>query len=143
ERLADELRGAGISDVSVGPGEAQVLWGKLTFLVPIALATTALAEPFGAVLAEPGWRHRYERCRDEVCAVAEAEGAPQDVAGLRAFAASASPELRSSMQKDVDAGRAPELDAIGGAIVRAAVRHGIAVPATEELIALVGRRIAL
>jgi 2-dehydropantoate 2-reductase len=41
----------------------------------------------------------------------------------------------------VAAGREPELDAIGGAVLRAAARHGIPVPATEELIEIVRRRI--
>jgi 2-dehydropantoate 2-reductase len=50
--------------------------------------------------------------------------------------------MRSSMQKDVEQGRAPELDAIGGAIVRAARRHGIAVPVTQSLIEAVSRRAA-
>jgi 2-dehydropantoate 2-reductase len=46
-------------------------------------------------------------------------------------------EHRTSMQKDVDAGRRPEVDGIGGAIVRRAERYGIAVPMTRELIAMV------
>ena len=41
------------------------------------------------------------------------------------------------MQKDVDAGREPELDAIAGPILRAGERHGIDVSATRELAALV------
>jgi 2-dehydropantoate 2-reductase len=49
--------------------------------------------------------------------------------------------MRSSMQKDVEHGRAPELDAIGGAIVRAAKRHGMAAPITEELIAQIDARV--
>jgi 2-dehydropantoate 2-reductase len=38
------------------------------------------------------------------------------------------------MQKDVAAGRPPELDAIGGPILRGGARHGIAVPVTAELV---------
>ena len=36
--------------------------------------------------------------------------------------------LGSSMQRDIAAGRAPELDAIPGSVLRAAARHGSAVP---------------
>ncbi len=140
EGLADELRAAGLPEVAVGASEAQVLWSKLAFLAPLALATSALNGPLGAALDDPEWRLRYERCREEVCAVAAAEGAPQDVERLRAFTDTAAWEMRSSMQKDVDAGRPPELDGIGGAVVRAAARHGIAVPATEELVAAVEAR---
>jgi 2-dehydropantoate 2-reductase len=140
EALAAELREAGLEDVSVGAGEAAVLWSKLAFLAPLALATSAAGGPLGAVLGDTGWRERFERCRAEVCAVAAAEGAPQDAARLEALLEAASPEMRSSMQKDVEAGRGPELDAIGGAVLRAARRDGIAVPATEELVALVEAR---
>ena len=36
--------------------------------------------------------------------------------------------LGSSMQRDIAAGRAPELDAIPGSVLRAAARHGLRVP---------------
>ncbi len=49
--------------------------------------------------------------------------------------------MRSSMQKDVAQGNPPELDAIAGPIVRGARRHGIAIPCTKELVAMVERRI--
>jgi 2-dehydropantoate 2-reductase len=48
--------------------------------------------------------------------------------------------MRSSMQKDVEHGRAPEVDAIGGAIVRAAHRHGLPAPTIEELMTMVKQR---
>jgi 2-dehydropantoate 2-reductase len=37
------------------------------------------------------------------------------------------------MQKDVAAGKPPELDAIAGAILRRAEEHGIDVPVTREI----------
>ena len=46
------------------------------------------------------------------------------------------------MQKDVDAGRPPELDAIAGPILRGGERHGIPVPGTGELVRLVEARSA-
>ena len=50
------------------------------------------------------------------------------------------PNMRSSMQKDVERGKTPELDAIAGPILRGAARHGIAVPATKKLVAAVERK---
>jgi ketopantoate reductase len=44
------------------------------------------------------------------------------------------------MQKDVDAGRPPELDAIAGPIQRGGPRNGIPVPNTDELARLVEAR---
>ena len=47
-------------------------------------------------------------------------------------------DMRSSMQKDIAAGREPELDAIAGPVLRRGREHGIATPAVEEL----ARRVA-
>ena len=44
---------------------------------------------------------------------------------------------RSSMQKDVAAGNPPELDGIAGPILRRAEEHGIDVPVTRELVAMI------
>ena len=41
------------------------------------------------------------------------------------------------MQKDVAAGNPPELDAIAGPILRRAEEHGIDVPVTRELVAMI------
>jgi len=49
--------------------------------------------------------------------------------------------MRSSMQKDVSAGRIPELDAIGGPIIRVGRRQGLDVPTTRELVARIEDRL--
>ena len=45
------------------------------------------------------------------------------------------------MQKDVDRHNPPELDAIAGPILRGGQKHGIDVPATKKLVALIERRV--
>jgi len=45
------------------------------------------------------------------------------------------------MQKDVAAGRAPELDAIAGPILRSAEAHGFHANATQRLVAEIKRRL--
>jgi len=50
--------------------------------------------------------------------------------------------LGSSMQRDIAAGREPELDAIPGAVLRAAARHGLACPTIEMLVGQIEERIA-
>jgi ketopantoate reductase len=51
--------------------------------------------------------------------------------------------MRSSIQKDVDRHNPPELDAIAGPILRGGHKHGIDVPATKKLVALVEQRAAI
>ncbi len=67
----------------------------------------------------------------------QAEGARVDAKALRALEDGAPDAMQSSMQRDVAAGRPPELDAIAGPILRGGSRHGIPVPATAELARLV------
>ena len=135
DTVVRELQEAGV-DARLQPDEVSLLWNKLAFLAPTALATTALDGPLGAVRDD----ERYLGCQSEVLAVGRAVGAQFDEAALRALQQSAPAEMRSSMQKDVAAGRAPELDAIAGPILRGGSRHGIAVPYTEELARLVAAR---
>lgn len=120
--------------------EPTLMWGKLVFLAPFALATTAANKTVGEILADPQWRSLGEACVREACAVAVAESAkvnPETVlSGVKAMPAN----MRSSMQKDVEQHKTPELDAIAGPILRGAQRHGIEVPATKKLVAAVGRR---
>jgi 2-dehydropantoate 2-reductase len=122
-------------DITTGASEADVLWAKLSRLAALALSTTAADAPLGDV------RATAEAVAREVAAVATAEGAKVDVdtvvAELRGLPDAAS----SSLRADVSQG-APdhELDAIGGAVLRAARRHDLLAPHTAELVARVQRR---
>jgi len=137
EPVAAELRTAGI-DCVVRDDERTLLWSKLAFLGPLALATTALGGPMGEVRGDP----RFQAALDEALAAARADGAHVDEEAVRKLAATAPSTMQSSMQKDVAAGRTPELDAIGGAILRAADRHDIPAPATRELMRLVDQKVS-
>jgi 2-dehydropantoate 2-reductase len=143
DEIATELRAAGF-DVVLASDELTLLWEKLALLAPLALTTTALGAPVGNVQADPDWNLRLVRCHDEAVAVAIAEGAKLKAPKLRGrFLGFSGGEMRTSMQKDFETGRPLELDAIAGPIVRGGQRHGVATPATDELVRLVGgRRVA-
>jgi len=121
--------------------EATLMWSKIVFLAPFALTTTAANKNVGEIFADPAWRELGLACVREASAVATAEGAKIDADAVIAAAIKMPGAMRSSMQKDVDRGNAPELDAIAGPILRGGARHGIAVPATEKLVAAVERRV--
>jgi 2-dehydropantoate 2-reductase len=120
--------------------EPTLMWSKIVFLAPFALTTTAADRTTGAVIADPGWKQQLESCVREACAVAVAESAKVDADAIIASMLKMPPNMRSSMQKDVERGNAPELDAIAGPILRGAARHGIAVPTTKKLVAAVEHR---
>jgi len=120
--------------------ETTLMWNKLVFLGPFALATSAYGVPIGEVLAQETWHHTLESCIREFCSVALAEGAQVNPDKVVAAFSMVPKEMRSSMQKDVERGNPPELDAIGGPVLRGGERHRIAVPATRELVAAVEGR---
>jgi 2-dehydropantoate 2-reductase len=96
--------------------------------------------PLGEIRAEPGLRSTLTACVEETAAVANADGAAIDPAATLAELDAAHPGLGSSMQRDLAAGREPELDAIQGAVLRAAARHGVAAPTVASLAARIAGR---
>ena len=121
--------------------EPTLMWTKLVFLAPFALATTAFDRPIGGVMSNPDWKAEWEACVREVCAVATAERAKVDPNVVFAGMSRAPSGMRSSMQKDVERGNPPELDAIAGPIIRAGDRLGIQIPATKRLLSAVAARV--
>lgn len=117
--------------------EQTLLWGKLCFLGPFALVTSASGMNIGEVLADASWNPKLSSAIAEACAVANASGAQIDLAQTQAVFANSPPAMRSSMQKDVAAGRKLELDAIAGPIVRGGERFGIDVSTTADLMSAI------
>ena len=142
ERLAALLRGAGI-DVRIGDNERQVMWSKLARLCALALTTSASDRPIGFIRADPRWRSALEGAINETVAVADADGASLRPEDTLAELESAHPELGSSMQRDIAAGREPELDAIAGAVLRASRRRGLRCPTVAWLAGRVAARAGL
>jgi 2-dehydropantoate 2-reductase len=122
--------------------EQTLLWSKLCFLGPYALVTSASGMNKGEIYAAAEWKRKLFAAVAEACAVANASGAEIDAARIGAIADGLPPGMRSSMQKDVAAGRPLELDAIGGAIVRGGQRHGIDVSTTVSLMEVIRTRAA-
>ena len=121
--------------------EAQVMWGKLVRLNALALTTSATDRLLGFIRTDPEWRVHLEACVEEGAAVAQAEGADVTAESTMAELEEAHETLGSSMQRDIAAGREPELDAIAGSVLRAAARHGIECPTIERLTHDVARRL--
>lgn len=129
--VGEALAAAGL-DTTVRDDDRQILWDKLSVLAPIALFTTSLAAPWGVPRSEH-W-DRVVEVVDEIADAAGAEGVQVDRDAVLAFLQRVPAQMRSSMQKDAAAGLPLELDAIGGAILRAAARAGTAAPTTRTLV---------
>jgi 2-dehydropantoate 2-reductase len=137
--LARTFERAGVP-ACVDANEKQILWAKLVRLNALACTTSAADRPIGFIRADPEWRATLVGCIEEAAAVATAEGARIDPAGPLAELDDAHPELGSSMWRDIAARREPELDAIAGAVLRAARRHGLECPTIARLAARIAAR---
>lgn len=136
DRLVGALEWAGVK-TRVLDGEAAALWAKMAFLAPLALLTTRYGVPLGDIRDT----HREELVSlvKETAAVGRASGAATDAEAALARYDAFPAGMKSSMQRDAEAGRPLELDAIGGALLRAAERHGVAVPVAERLVGELNR----
>jgi 2-dehydropantoate 2-reductase len=141
QALADTLSHAGVP-VKVQDSEADVMWSKLVRLNALACTTSAYDVLLGEIRSTPKLRADLEGAITEACAVGQAEGAT-DIDPARAIAEleAAHATLGSSMQRDIAAGRKPELDAIPGSVLRAGDRHGIPCPTIERLVAMITARL--
>jgi 2-dehydropantoate 2-reductase len=131
ERLVNALSASGV-DVRSREDERAVLWDKFSALEPIAMLTTHERAPVGIVRTQH--RDQILALVREVAAVATADGVPTDPDKVMHFIDSVPASMESSMQRDAAAGRALEVDALGGALLRRAEKHGIDVPVTRRLV---------
>jgi 2-dehydropantoate 2-reductase len=135
--LADRLGSAG-PDVTVTQDEQTALWGKLSFLAPLALVSTHARGPVGVARGER--RDELLSVIGEIVEVARVQGVELDEQAIVAFVDQLPGDMKPSMLRDAEAGRPLEVEAIGGSVLRAAERAGIEVPVTASLVA--GLRVA-
>jgi 2-dehydropantoate 2-reductase len=121
-----------VPSTAVEDDETAVLWGKLLVLAPMALVTAAVGGPVG--LARTERRDDMIGILEEIGAVMRALGVGADTALMARMIDSVPAGMRTSMERDAAAGRALELDAIGGSILHAAERTGVDVPVTTRLV---------
>ncbi|MCB2189303.1 MAG: 2-dehydropantoate 2-reductase [Deltaproteobacteria bacterium] len=132
-QVAEFLNRAGLK-TEIAPSEADVVWAKLVRLNALACLTAASGLTLGGVLAEPFWQDRLAGAVSEAAAVARAEGYEVSTEEVLVQLAQLPASLGTSLQRDLEAGRPLELDAIAGAVVRRGQRHGLACKVIQGLI---------
>lgn len=134
--IAGPLNSAGI-DSEILDSEEDVLWGKLVRLNALACATSASGKAIGYIRGDPYWYGKLKACLTEGAEVAQAYGVSKRLEEDLAVIARFPDNFTTSMQRDIAAGRVPELDAIAGAVLRAGSVHGIECPTTRELMNII------
>ena len=129
------------ADIQVTPvADARVpIWDKFVYLAAFSGFTGASRLAIGHLWQYPHVQEMfYATCR-EVAAIAKAEGvtiSPNRFDTLREYMDNIPPTTRSSLLIDLEHGKRIEVEALQGAAVRRAQKHGIHVPLVSTLYAL-------
>jgi 2-dehydropantoate 2-reductase len=138
ERLRAACEAAGFA-ATVSHHIQHAVWDKASLVGPMAAVTAAARLPIASLLPVTESKELFLTIVSEFAAVARAEGVDLGdgvVEQKLAFAEALGPGARNSLHNDLEAGRRLELDALVGAVVRRARRHGVSTPATDALYAL-------
>lgn len=119
------------------------VWRKLAINAAINPITALAGVPNRAIREDTELQKAARLLASEVAAVATARGISLDTKTVMAAVndvAMATGDNRSSMLVDLETGLRTEIDAINGAVVAEARRHGIPVPANQMMTALIRAR---
>jgi 2-dehydropantoate 2-reductase len=138
QAIADVLASA---DIQVTPvADARVpIWDKFVYLVPFSGFTGAARLPIGFIWKYPHVQDMFYAAAREVAAIAKAEGvtiSPDRFDTLKEYMANIPPTTRSSLLIDLEQKKRIEVEALQGAAVRRAARHGVPVPIVSTLYAV-------
>jgi 2-dehydropantoate 2-reductase len=137
-RLIDAWKGQGLN-ASQSNDILAALWNKFVFIASAGGLTSLARVPMGGVRSLPRTRELLIEALGEVEAVARSLGvrlAPDVVEKALATVDGFEPEVTTSMQRDVAAGRLFELEAFNGTIVRLGQEHGVPTPVHRAIYAL-------
>lgn len=113
------------------------LWSKFLYICPMSGMTAVTRRGLRAVLDLPETRALYHSALREVEAVARARGVdlPLDAVQRVIAFSDGLPDMRSSLQKDLEAGRPLEIESLAGAAVRLGKEAGVPTPIHDILYA--------
>lgn len=136
--IADVFRRAEILG-RVSPDIMSERWEKLMGNGAWNTISTLAQRRVGAILNDPESFKLAHTVMKEIVTVARAEGAQISDSRIDAYLQYSRENLRqlkTSTQQDFERGKPLEYEALSDAVVRAARRHGMSVPANETLYAL-------
>ena len=138
QAIADVLATADIHVTAV-PDARVPIWDKFVYLAAFAGFTGASRLAIGHIWKYPHVQEMfYAACR-EIAAIAKAEGVEISANRfelLREYMDKIPATTRSSLLIDLEQGKRIEVEALQGAAVRRAAKHGVPVPITSTLYAI-------
>jgi 2-dehydropantoate 2-reductase len=138
-RVGALLDRAGIAH-ETPPDMIRTLWWKFMINVGVNQASAVMRAPYGTFQISPEAQALMETLMREVIVLAEAEGVDlgeQDIRAWYDFMNGLSPEGKTSMLQDVEAGRKTEVEMFAGKVVELGAKRGIATPVNETLLHII------
>jgi len=138
QAIADVMAPADIIVTPVPDGRVPI-WDKFVYLAPFSGFTGAARLPIGGIWGDEVVREMFYAAAREVAALAGAEGVPISAdrfERLQEYMNSIPPSTRSSLLIDLEMGKRIEVQALQGAAVRRAAKHGLAMPVITALYAV-------
>jgi 2-dehydropantoate 2-reductase len=138
QRIADVMGPSDIQATPVADGRVPI-WDKFVYLAPFSGFTGAARLPIGGLWGDAHVQEMFYAAAREIAAVAAAEGvtiSADRFVRLKEYMDSVPPTVRSSLLIDLEMGKRIEVEALQGAAVRRAAKHGVPTPIIATLYAL-------
>ena len=138
EAIADAFVDADIQTTAVADARVPI-WDKFVYLAAFSGFTGASRLAIGHIWKHEHVREMFYACSREIAAIAKAEGveiSANRFETLDDYMSNIPPSTRSSLLIDLEQGKRIEVEALQGAAVRRAAKHGVPVPIISTLYAL-------
>ena len=136
--IADIMSAADIHVTAV-PDARVPIWDKFVYLAAFSGFTGAARLAIGHIWKYPHVREMFYACSREIAAIARAEGvtiSANRFETLEEYMTNLPATTRSSLLIDLEQGKRIEVEALQGAAVRRAAKHGVPAPIVSTLYAL-------
>ena len=118
----------------------RLLWWKFMVNVGMNQASAVMRAPYGVFQTSAKAQAVIKTLMQEVIALAGAAGVnlvEEDVAEWVTVLESLSPQAKTSMLQDIEAGRKTEVEAFGGKVVALGQEYGIPTPVNSALLSII------
>ncbi len=122
------------------PDMLRILWWKFMINVGMNQSSAVMGAPYGVFQTMPEAQAIMKALMDEVIALAQCAGvnlSDQDITDWYGFLNTLSPQGKTSMLQDVEAGRKTEVEMFGGKVVTLGKTYGVPTPVNETLLRII------
>jgi len=118
----------------------RIMWWKFMINVGMNQASAVMRAPYGVFQDKPSAQKLMEALMSEVIALAEVLNVnltSQDIDDWYAFLNTLSPQGKTSMLQDIEAGRKTEVEIFGGKVVELGKTYGILTPVNQTVLQII------